>query len=417
MEILIQPGSMSGTLPAIPSKSDAHRLMICAALGDRPTQLQCSATSKDLEATAQCLRALGGSVEWDGAIMTITPITQPLECPQLHCGESGSTFRFLLPVAAALCDRVAFTGEGRLPQRPIGALKKAMEEQGIQFSQPNLPFETRGRLAAGTYTLPGNISSQYITGLLLALPLCSGDSTILLSTKLESAAYVEITLHALAKFGIQIENLDQGWRIPGGQTFRSPGMLAVEGDWSNASFFLAAGALGQPVTLTGLNTQSPQGDKAVLEVLNQFGASILVEEHAITVSPGVLKGITVDVSEIPDALPILAVVAACAQGETRFVNAARLRLKESDRLTSTAALLHALGGQVWEEPEGLRVRGGSLAGGTVDGWNDHRIVMAAAIAALRCDAPVTILGAEAMNKSYPGFLEHYTALGGTAHVL
>lgn len=417
MDVCIQPGTLSGTLPAIPSKSDAHRLMICAALADRPTQIRCSATSNDLEATAQCLRALGASVAWEKETITITPVSRPMECPTLNCGESGSTFRFLLPVATALCDRVAFTGEGRLPQRPIGALKEAMEKHGIRFSNPNLPFETTGSLAAGTYTLPGNISSQYITGLLLALPRCSGDSTIQLTTKLESAAYVDITLHALSKFGIQVKPMERGWYIPGGQTFRSPGTLTVEGDWSNAAFFLAAGALGKSITLTGLDTQSRQGDKAILSVLKGFGVSVRVERDSVTVSPGVLTGQTVDVSEIPDALPILAVLAACAEGETRFINAARLRLKESDRLSTTAAMLQGLGGQVWEEPEGLRVRGGSLTGGTVDGCNDHRIVMAAGIAALRSQTPVTILGAEAMNKSYPRFLEDHMSLGGVIHVL
>ena len=417
MDVIIAPVPLAGTLPAIPSKSDAHRALICSALADRPTVLELPQTSADIDATCACLEALGAIIARRGDTVTVTPIRSLPEKALLDCGESGSTLRFLLPVAAALCPSVCFTGHGRLPERPIGELKSAMEAHGVAFSSEKLPFDTSGLLVGGNYRLPGNVSSQYITGLLLAMPKLSAPSTLILTTALESAAYVDITLHALRRFRISVNLLSNGYAVPGGQTFSSPGTLAVDGDWSNGAFFLAAGALGRTVTLTGLDLDSPQGDKAVLEVLKSFGAEVSVSGGDVTVAPAPLQGITLDVSEIPDLLPILAVVAACASGETRFEGAARLRLKESDRLTATANLLRALGGDAEELPDGLIVRGRALTGGTADGCNDHRIVMAAAVAAIRCAGAVTVTGAEAVHKSYPAFFDDYAKLGGDVHVL
>ena len=417
MNVRIAPAPLAGTLPAIPSKSDAHRMLICAALADRTTVLSLPRTSADIDATCACLESLGAVISRRGDTVAVTPIHSLPEKTLLDCGESGSTLRFLLPVAAALCPSVQFTGHGRLPERPIGELKSAMESHGVCFSAERLPFETSGLLTGGTFFLPGNVSSQYVTGLLLALPLLSEGGGLTLITALESAAYVDITLHALHRFGISVDLAPNGYAVPGGQTFSSPGTLAVDSDWSNSAFFLAAGALGQSVTLTGLDMSSPQGDKAVLEALRAFGAKVSVSGSAVTVSPGPLRGITLDVSEIPDLLPVLAVVAACAKGETRFVGAARLRLKESDRLSTTAAMLRALGGDAEELPDGLIVRGRTFTGGTADGCNDHRIVMAAAVAAIRCTGAVTVTGAEAVHKSYPAFFDDYAKLGGDVHVL
>ncbi|MEG2175847.1 MAG: 3-phosphoshikimate 1-carboxyvinyltransferase [Oscillibacter sp.] len=417
MKLSITPAHLSGSLAAIPSKSDAHRLLICAALADKPTILDLPATSADIEATLHCLEALGAGVEKAGSAVTVTPIQAVAENPLLDCGESGSTLRFLLPVAASLSPHVRFTGQGRLPTRPLGPLRTAMERRGVAFSADSLPFETHGRLESGAWELPGDVSSQYVTGLLLALPRLPGDSALTLTTPLQSAAYVDLTLHALRRFGVSTPKTDQGWSIPGGQVFSSPGRLRVDGDWSNAAFFLAAGAMGESVCLTGLEEQSPQGDKEMVAILRRFGGKISTA-GGVSVSPGPLRGQRVDVSEIPDLLPILAVLAAVSQGDSQFVNAGRLRFKESDRLQTTAALVNALGGRAEEQPEGLTVYGGQpLAGGTVDGAGDHRIVMAAAIAATCCHGPVTILGAEAVDKSYPGFWEAYKQLGGNFHVL
>lgn len=416
MDIRLSPAPLSGCISAIPSKSFAHRLLICAALADRATRLSLPSSSQDIDATCRCLTALGAQFTQSGPDeVTVQPIRTVPPAPQLDCGESGSTLRFLLPVAAALSPSVRFTGQGRLPQRPIGPLLDAMQAGGVTVSQPTLPLTTQGQLHNGAFSLPGNISSQYLTGLMLALPLLSGDSTLSVTTPLESSAYLAITQHVLAQFGVQIEQRPNGWVIPGCQTFTSSGLLPVEGDWSNAAFFLAAGALGGPITVTGLDPDSPQGDRAILELLRQFGAHIRVDGSSVTAAAAPLYGIHADVREIPDALPILAVLAAFAQGESRFTGAARLRLKESDRLSTVAAMLRGLGGQVEELPDGLIVRGAGLVGGTVDGANDHRIVMAAAIAACRCSHPVTVSGAQAVQKSYPAFFRALASLGGIPH--
>ena len=418
----ITPALLSGSVPAIASKSDAHRLLILAALSRGETRLLMEQRSEDINATIGCLRALGAAIEVlpDGVV--VRGIEHPNENPLLDCGESGSTFRFLLPVAAALCEHARFTGGGRLPERPIGELMRVMQAHGVAFSAERLPFETAGRLAGGDFSLPGNVSSQYLTGLLLALPLIRSDSKISLTTHLESAAYVEITLHALRRFGVRVRVENGVYPVSGGQGIQSPGTLRVDGDWSNAAFFLAAGALGNPVTVTGLSLDSPQGDKAILDALRKFGAGVDATMTTITVSPAKLVGCMIDVGETPDLLPILAVLGACAAGETRLVNAARLRLKESDRLASVSAMLRALGGTVTELPDALVITSGALtsgalAGGTVDSCRDHRIAMSAAIAAIRCANEVKILGADAVNKSYPAFYTDYNQLGGHADVV
>lgn len=413
----ITPAQLSGTIPAIASKSDAHRLLILAALSQGETRIRMEQRSEDIDATICCLRALGVSIEVlpDGVL--VRGIEQPNENPLLDCGESGSTFRFLLPVAAALCGSARFTGGGRLPERPIGELMTVMQAHGVAFSAERLPFSTSGRLAGGAFSLPGNVSSQYLTGLLLALPLVAQDSTISLTTRLESAAYVDITLHALKRFGVRVSVENGVYAVSGGQTLQSPGECRVDGDWSNAAFFLAAGALGKPVTLTGLHLDSPQGDKAILNALRKFGALVETTADTVTVSPASLVGCTIDVSETPDLLPILAVLGAGASGETRLVNAARLRLKESDRLASVSAMLRALGGRVEEQPDALVISGGRLAGGTVESCRDHRIAMSAAIAAILCESSVTILGADAVKKSYPAFYHDLNQLGGHADVV
>ena len=412
MDRLVFPAELRGNISAIPSKSDAHRLLICAALSDSPTVLRLSAESEDIDATRRCLSALGAKFSRSGDLLTVHPITEIPDSPVLDCGESGSTLRFMLPVAAALCPCAHFTGRGRLPLRPLGELTDVMEAHGVSFSSPKLPFTVSGRLTSGRYSLPGNVSSQYITGLLLALSTVPGESEIVLTTPLESAAYVDITLSALKKFGTAIEKNDSGWKIPQNKRISSPRNLCVDGDWSNGAFFLSAGALGHRITVTGLDVNSPQGDKAILTVLSRFGAETKIDGNSITVTPSELRGCTVDMREIPDLMPILAVVAANAKGTTHFVNAARLRLKESDRISTTAKMLRALGISVTEEADGLIVEGGEINGGNADGANDHRIVMASAIAATIAKNEVRISDSEAVNKSYPTFFEDLESLGG-----
>lgn len=388
----ITPSRISGTVAAIPSKSMAHRLLICAALADSPTEVECQGTSKDIEATKACLTAL----------KTGDP---------LPCGESGSTLRFLLPVAAALGAEVQFHMEGRLPRRPMAELEQQLTAHGavITHPQPHI-LQCTGKLTAGDYVLPGNVSSQYISGLLFALPLLDQPSTLTVTGTVESAPYIEMTLDALRQFGIRVMIKDNRYEIPA-CGYRSPGKAVVEGDWSNAAFWLCAGALGAPVTVTGLNPHSLQGDKAVLELLTAFGAKVAQNGDAVTVSPAPLRAVEIDAAAIPDLVPVLSVVAAAAEGTTRIYNAGRLRLKESDRIQSVCRMLDALGGSAEETVDGLLIRGGKpLAGGTVDSCNDHRIAMAAAVASILCENEVTIHGTEAVEKSYPSFWSDFTQL-------
>ena len=374
MIAVVHPRPLKGIAEIPCSKSYAHRLLIAAALSDAPTEVVMNALNDDILATASCLNALGAKAERTDSGFFVHPIAAPRPNAALFCGESGSTLRFMLPVAAMLGEDCAFTGADRLP---------------IHLS---------GKLQGGRYLLPGNVSSQYITGLMLALPLCSKDSEIVLTTPLESASYIEITLEALKPFGIVIARTETGWRVPGGQHYASPGRIAAEGDWSGAAFWCAANALGSQVACRGLNSRSIQGDRTILDQLSRLGGEI-------------------DVSDTPDLVPALAVAAAFHPGTTRITGAARLRIKESDRLRAVADLLTRLGGRVDEHPDGLTIHGGSrLKGGRVDGCNDHRIVMAAAIAATAAEGPVTITDAQAVGKSYPAFFETFNALGGQAYV-
>ena len=424
MKVRLTPVKLCGSIPAISSKSDAHRLLIAAALSDRETEILCNVLSEDIRATARCLCALGAEVEFAGNRMRVRPIPRTENAEgapvTLDCGESGSTLRFLLPVVSALGKNGVFTGGGRLPQRPITELREAMEAHGVHFSEKGaFPIHTSGALKAGEYTLRGDVSSQYVTGLLFALPLLSDDSTLRLLPPVESAPYIEMTLSSLMRFGIEVRREGHTYFIKGNQTYCSPGAVSVEGDWSNAAFFLTAGALGAPVTVTGLNPDSPQGDKAILDILRRMGAAVETAGESATVSPGALHGIAQDMADIPDLAPIFSVAAAAARtGETAIQNAARLRLKESDRLAAIHRMLGSLGVSCTETADGLLIPGGqSISGGETSGFGDHRMVMAAAIASVLAETPVTIDGAEAVEKSYPHFFEDFKRLGGMVDVL
>ena len=404
MNITLDNQTRKGTVKVIQSKSFAHRIMLAAALaevtGGGRTEVLLENDSEDIRATRRVIAALGRGENL------------------LDCGESGTTFRFIVPICAALGwqEETRFTGQGRLLQRPMGPLMEAMEPHGTAFSYEENALVCRGRLKSGEYTIASNVSSQYISGLLFALPLLEGDSVLHLTGTVESRPYIDITLDVLKDFGIEIHEPESGlFLIPGGQVYSGPSKMEVEGDWSNAAFWMAVGIIGGgPVTVTGLNLQSVQGDRAICDVLRRFGAVIQESEEAGSVTcsrpeNGVLHGCDIDVKDIPDAVPILSVVAAAAAGDTKLFNAGRLRIKESDRLQTVSAMLTALGASVEEGQDWLVIHGAgpdaNLAGGTVDGAGDHRIVMSGAVAAMLCTGPVTILGAQAVNKSYPGFFE------------
>lgn len=407
MDVRITPKKLSGTVTPPPSKSQAHRLLIAAALGTGVSTVRGVAMSQDVGATLRCLTALGG--HWNETAPGTLEITgiggrrcTGEDLPRLDCGESGSTLRFFLPIALAVAGGGAFTGHGRLMERPQGPYFDLFREKGIFFEQRDGVLTVRGKLTPGEYRLPGNVSSQFFTGLLFALPLLEGPSTIVPTTAVESWDYILMTLDALAGAGVAVPEPRRGGAFSiSPHPYRSFDRR-VEADWSQAGFWYAAIALGSQVELEGLNAFSVQGDMAV------------VPNFLRLTQPG---DVDIDVSGIPDLLPPLAVMAAVRSGTTCFVNAARLRMKESDRLSTVCAMLEALGGTCREGPDSLTVTGGTLTGGTVDGANDHRIVMAAAIAATACAGPVTILGAECVKKSYPDFWEVYKNLGGEVHVL
>ena len=399
MKLTVSGKGLHGSIPAIASKSMAHRLLICAALSSDPSQIRCETLSDDITATAGCLRALGCELTYQGGTFYASPAPHP-ERATADCGESGSTLRFLLPVIAALGINCHLDLHGRLPSRPLSPLYGELTSHGAKMSpEGSNPLLISGKLRGGTYTIRADVSSQFISGLLFALPLCEEDSRLILVGRRESASYVEMTLSALRAYGIKIISSDDGYSIPGRQKYRSPGALTVEGDWSNGAFWLAAAALGAPLTVTGLDPESLQGDSKVVEALAE-----LTKEGSRAM---------IDAQDIPDLVPILSVVAAAQKKTMVIYNAARLRLKESDRIETTAALLKAIGATVTQTEDGLRIKGdpAALHPGRVDGANDHRIVMAAAIASVVCQS-IEIDGAEAVNKSYPAFFEDFRKLGG-----
>lgn len=392
MDITVSPARLHGAIAAIPSKSQAHRLLICAAFADRPTELTCPQANEDITATAECLSALGANITRLDTGYTVTPASQIPQTAVLNCRESGSTLRFLLPIAGALGVDATFYLAGRLPQRPLSPLWEEMERMGCRLTRPTVDtIRCVGKLQPGQYTVSGSISSQFITGLLYAMALMEGKSQLTVTGKPESKPYIEMTQLALAAFGVNTAD----YIVTGSRPFRSPGKAHVEGDWSNAAFFLAARALGSDLTVTGLDADSPQGDRAVVQILERLS-----------------EFCTVSGSDIPDLVPILAVVAGAKKGAV-FTDIGRLRLKESDRVASVAAMLRNLGAQAEIAQDTLTVHPAKYRSCAVDTANDHRIAMAAAIAATVADGPVTILDAQCVTKSYPGFWEEYRRLGGS----
>ena len=390
MDIRIFPGKLQGNIAAIPSKSQAHRLLICSAFADKETNLICPATNRDIEATAECLRALGAIISRTDRGYLVKPIENIPESAVLNCEESGSTLRFLLPVVGALGVDATFQMAGRLPCRPLSPLWEEMERMGCRLSRPTeTTIRCCGKLQAGEYRIDGGVSSQFITGLLFACALMDVESHISINGALESKPYVDMTLDAMKLFGRTITDFS----VSCGQ-FTSPGEITVEGDWSNAAFFLGANALGSDVTVENLNFESSQGDMACYQLFTDL-----------------TNNCTIPCGDIPDLVPILSVVAAAKCG-ANFENIRRLRLKESDRVASVIAMLSALGCKATATEDTLTVFPGVFQGGTVDACGDHRIAMSAAIAATIAQSPVTILGAECVSKSYPGFWEEYKRLGG-----
>lgn len=433
----ITPSLIAGQLTPPPSKSSGHRALICAALAllqqrqvglvgsvckvSRLRDNDSAVLSDDIRATLRALDSLGiqSQDNQDHILLTARP-ESPHPPITIDCTESGSTLRFFIPILAALGIPAVFTGQGRLPFRPLTTYFDCLPHHGVSLSCPEgdavLPLSLSGRLTGGLYQLEGNVSSQFITGLLFALPLCGEDSQIRLTTPLESAGYVEMTLTALDQMGITVHSRPGGWDIPGNQQY-IPRNLTVEGDWSQAAFLLGMGALGGEVRIPGLKRDSAQGDKMALTLFRRFGAELIVSRGIIRCRKSPLRGLDIDASQIPDLVPVLAVAASVALGDSRIYNAGRLRLKESDRLAAITDCLNRLGARVEERQDELLIHGiPQLKGGCVPGYGDHRIVMSMAVAALACRNPVEISGAECVRKSWPGFFEDFARLGGNVHV-
>ena len=407
MDITIFPEKLHGNVCAIPSKSHAHRVMVCAALADQPTRIEIPTICDDLTATLSCIVGLGGEIDHIfHQAEIITPIRSLPEKAIASCGESGSTLRFFLPLAGALGIDTTFLLEGRLPYRPLSPLWEEMGRNGCKLSwitrsclqSQGIPvtrsvtagLHLSGLLTPGHYRIDGGVSSQFISGLLMALPLLPSESRLELISRVESRPYVDMTLKVLSQFGVEWND----FHTPGNQKFISPQQVIIEGDWSSAAFWLAAATLGSDITVSGLDENSVQGDKCITQLLT------MLQEN-----------VTLSAADIPDLIPILAVVAAANQGAT-ITDVRRLRLKESDRIQSIMEMLMALGGKASSDDNTLTIFPAKLVGGTVDCHNDHRIAMAAAIASTVCTSPVTILGAECVSKSYPSFWKEFTRLGG-----
>ena len=390
MDIKIFPTRLKGTITAIPSKSQAHRLLICAAFADKPTTIICPQTNRDIEATAQCLNALGAEVLPTENGYRITPVRQIPTEAVLPCGESGSTLRFILPIAGALGVNATLEMSGRLPERPLSPLWEEMERMGCKLSRPQPNMITcTGQFKSGVYCIDGSVSSQFISGLLFALSLLNSDSVIQLTGNVQSRPYIKMTQFVMKQFGINTDNL----HITGKQKYISMGTVTAEGDWSNGAFFITANALGSHIKIHNLVDNSPQGDKAIISCLKQLSANTVISA-----------------ADIPDLVPILS-VAACQNGCT-FTDIQRLRLKESDRVATVMNMLASLGIKSQATESTLTIYPGRIRGGTVDAFNDHRIAMAAAIAATVAENPVVITGAQCVEKSYPSFWSEYAKLGG-----
>ena len=418
MQVKIKPITPIGEVSAVCSKSDAHRAIICAALADKKTKIEISHISKDIEATLNCVKNMGADFIKKDNAYEIIPLKELKENPVLDCFESGSTLRFLLPVLSALGANATFIGSGRLPQRPMELIVDLLKEHGNSFSSSMLPITVSGKTSAGVFPIAGDVSSQFISGLLFALPLLKEESVIRLTSKLQSCAYVNMTIDTLKSFGINIQQRENEFIINGRDSYTSPNEYIVEGDWSNSAFFLVLGAIGGSLKVKNLNLDSHQSDKMILDVLSLAGVNYKASEGEIRVEKSDIKPFDFDVSECPDLFPVLAVLACGATGKSTLFNAQRLRIKESDRIKTTKELILNLGGKAEETEDSLIIYGnGKLKGGTVESYNDHRIAMCAYVASAICEDAVILKDAKAIDKSYPSFMEDFSKIGGVFDVI
>ena len=411
--LVSQTKKVNGKVNILSSKSELHRLILISAFADDKTEISFNGEpSKDVIATISCIRSIGAKAEIEEGKITVTPVSEiTSDVADVFCNESGSTLRFILPMFSAVGKNISVTVSGRLGNRPLSPMYEILENNGAKLSgNGQYPLIASGRFSGGNVEIAGNVSSQFISGLLMAMPLTKQGGSVKVIGTFESRPYVDITIGMMQKFGVTVTEKDNVFTVSG--KYKSPKKVMAGGDWSNTAFFACLGAISGKTVTTGLDFNSLQGDKKVAEILAKFGAKVKVKGDALTVKKHKLQGLEIDAKDIPDMVPALSVVASVSKGETVFKNAERLRLKESDRIKSVVDMINALGGEAKETKGGLIVIGKEkLKGGTVDGANDHRIVMSASIASAVCENQVIIEGAEAVAKSYPQFFEIIKTFG------
>jgi 3-phosphoshikimate 1-carboxyvinyltransferase len=415
-KVTIKHSLLKGRVKIPSSKSISHRAVICAGLSQGESDIGNINFSQDIDATIEAMKSFGVAVEKREASLKIKGAGElDVVHSGIDCFESGSTLRFLIPVAALTGKKVVFSGRGELVNRPLDPYYRIFDEKQIRYSTTDgkLPLTIEGRLTPGEYRIRGDVSSQFISGLLFALPLLDGDSKIIMASELESKAYVDLTVDMLKRFSVNVYNFGyKEFRIKGNQKYKAVD-CSVEGDFSQAAFWLVAGTLGADVECLGLNLSSLQGDKAILDIIGQMGGRIEARDDSVRALPSKTKGITFDASECPDLVPVLTVLASLSEGTTEIVNAARLRIKECDRLKAICTELNKIGADIEETEDGLIIRGRSqLKGGTTCSWGDHRIAMSLAIASIKCSEPLVIEDSSSVRKSYPEFWNHFIMLGG-----
>ena len=421
VDVRIVPVPLRGKISVPASKSELHRMLICAAFSDRPVRIGAAAgyLSGDIEATVRCLGSLGASVAAEDDAVTVTPVKEHKNSAVLYCGESGSTLRMLLPAAAAVCGALDVTGRGSLLGRPVGELTDEMQRHGVKFSSRTLPFSTEGLLSGGSFSVPGDITSQYLSGLLLASPLLEGGTSIELTSELASAGYAVMTLDIMERFGVHA--IKDGTRyVCTGKGYVSPEKLDTGGDFSAAAAFITMAAAGKDcdIVLTGLNAASCQPDRKVLDIVERSGADIEVSDTGIRVRSSSLGALSADAGEVPDLIPVLSAASCASTGTSVFRGCARLRYKESDRMSGMTAMLSSMGARVTSDGDTFTVgRPEKGISCIIDPSGDHRTVMAAAVAAYALSVPVTVRNAEAVEKSYPRFFDDLRSLGGKADVI
>lgn len=427
---ILKKSYLNGTVSAPSSKSVAHRMMICAALSYSKCYINNVSQSNDMDATIECLQTLGARIKRNCKTLFLDATDFVKEGDKRHftlnCKESGTTLRVIIPICAALGLNVTFIGEGRLPKRPLDEYLSLLPKHGVKCEKGEtyLPLTISGKLTGETFEISPKISSQYVTGLLLALSLLKNDATLKLTSKMVGSQYVDLTTDVMNMFSVEVTKTDDSYLLKGKTVFKAKGDycdknkgITVEGDWSQAAFFLCAGAINGDVTVTGLNPNSSQGDKAIIHILKALGADITATKDGVRVRKSTLKGTNINALDTPDLVPVVALTSAFANGDTNIYGVSRLKFKESDRLLSTAQMINSLGGCATYTDDCMTISGNSkFKGGFVNAYNDHRIVMSSAVGALMCENDVTIEDAHAVNKSYSDFFDDYKSLGGIADV-